>query len=870
MDIGKYKQAMRPKKYLDGKFVIYDETMPDASDAQLGARDEFAIGGGVIQGEDLGTREGFYEPKLVNDPKGKYSVKFPYKQDYGNPRFRGVQYGTKEEIEQLIKDRTIAADASYKKGVGKAAQIAKEKAEADIKKTIDSFIEQGDYENFKTKPYESQLQRKLPSGELRQSAGGRVNPKTFQYIRDMLDAGDFENLSRITGRSKEELINFNEKLPERGAVDIKLRAQRAGESNPRILTDEERRERGRAAYTTRKESESKAKKYASKQDLEDFSKIKKQRIRLNNYFAENPNAINDTEFGKEIKKLMDIRLDKEGNLVYNTRPDSYYVEKAKNKDIFDVFDVTPIKSKKQSTRFPVNLNITPKQFNGAFIEGQVDKYFRKGGRFEGNQEILNKVSNFLDQQGVRVELTDVGRIGAAPGVGVNRATGQFPTIYNTLKKMKIPDELLSDVNPVSKAVQLKESIPGLKFANEIDRPESAMTREMFDRFNKLRGVLIPGLEEIKDSLKKLPDDIKSKRYFTAALKGLGIVATPLIVSGMYNDFKSGKTVMETLERNLIGTDAIGGMKDIFALSPEEREARSVVKQAEMDEQIAQDFSGLDTDFQTPRVESKMSLEEALKEYEEGLKRVELEREQEEAGRAEGRASSFEGLKDLMLGERFQPQEIPQQFLASGGRVGFADGTPPDPSKRKFMKIMGALAAVPVIGKYFNLAKPLTKAAPAAVEAVRGIPPYFFKMVEKIKQFGDDVTKRFSTQEREQVYNYRTSDADYELYEDLNTGDVRLKVIKGDPDLPGYKEQELTLSKGKIDEATGNVPDAYDEYTVRSDFDGKMKDIDEGIEGIDDLIEDTIGFENVSIKELEDMGYDVNRLSPDFKKKLGIK
>ena len=27
--------------------------------------------------------------------------------------------------------------------------------------------------------------------------------------------------------------------------------------------------------------------------------------------------------------------------------------------------------------------------------------------------------------------------------------------------------------------------------------------------------------------------------------------------------------------------------------------------------------------------------------------------------------------------------------------------------------------------------------------------------------------------------------------------------------------------------TGRVPDEYDEYTVRSDFDGKMKDIDEG-------------------------------------------
>jgi len=63
MDIGKYKQAMRPKKYLDGKFVIYDETMPDASDAQLGAREEFAIGGGVIEGNDLGTREGFFNPR---------------------------------------------------------------------------------------------------------------------------------------------------------------------------------------------------------------------------------------------------------------------------------------------------------------------------------------------------------------------------------------------------------------------------------------------------------------------------------------------------------------------------------------------------------------------------------------------------------------------------------------------------------------------------------------------------------------------------------------------------------------------------------------------------------------------------------------
>jgi hypothetical protein len=341
-----------------------------------------------------------------------------------------------------------------------------------------------------------------------------------------------------------------------------------------------------------------------------------------------------------------------------------------------------------------------------------------------------------------------------------------------------------------------------------------MTREMFDRFNKLRGVLIPGLEEIKDSLKKLPDDIKSKRYFTAALKGLGIVATPLIVSGMYNDFKSGKTVMETLERNLIGTDAVGGMKDIFALSPEEREARSVVKQAEMDEQIAQDFSGLDSDFQTPKVKSKMSLEEALKEYEEGLSRVELEREQEEAERAEGRASSFEGLKDLMLGKRFQPQEISRDFLAEGG-------PPDDPSKRKFMKIMGALAAVPVIGKYFSLAKPL---APAVSRAVDGVPDFIFDLVAKVKAKAVEKGMKYFTGNKADEFADVYQADNYVVTEQGNKTIIR--EVDQDGDML-YKENQIEI---EVDPETGGV--TYNEASARPDAEGKLKDVEEFIDDID--------------------------------------
>ena len=798
MDIGKYKQAMRPKKYLDGKFVIYDETMPDASDAQLGARDTFAMGGETVARENFG--EGT-KIKLVQ------FVENFVKQNNRQPTIMEIADGAK------------ASTASIKKYLKEGVDF-----------TVASKLEA------------AKLGGKKPTGIT------KVSDKLVKEFKDLKIKGISTSVETTKAGSKSFRIRFDKKL---GLKDIFVPAT---EENLNNLKSE-------VAQII--DSDNYSKNITPFQTDADKRKIRQFKEAL--YKKQDPYGVykalqeyKTEKFPGTLSKEIQIQ---HGQPKFTTQTLSRFGLIPADVNVSAPVEKTErirnnaLKIAMSKLNNP-NRSIADKE---KIIEEFNDTMKGLRGQLKGTpaQGLVNFELLDIDQDGNITKLKDTG-FNPKKGMAYGEALGKLDLAKITKEQA---DEIINLGKQKIDAEAIK--LQGLTTADKIQRPESAMTREMFDRFNKLKGVLIPGLEEIKDSLKKLPDDIKSKRYFTAALKGLGIVATPLIVSGMYNDFKSGKTVMETLERNLIGTDAVGGMKDIFALSPEEREARSVVKQAEMDEQIAQDFSGLDSDFQTPKVKSKMSLEEALKEYEEGLSRVELEREQEEAERAEGRASSFEGLKDLMLGKRFQPQEISRDFLAEGG-------PPDDPSKRKFMKIMGALAAVPVIGKYFNLAKPLTKAAPAAVETVKSIPPYFFKMVEKVKQFGDDVTKRFATQEREQVYNYRTSDADYELYEDLNTGDVRLKVIKGDPDFPGYKEQELTLTKGKIDETTGNVPDEYDEYTVRSDFDGKMKDIDEGIEGIDDLIEDTIGFENVSIKELKDMGYDVNRLSPGFKKKLGIK
>ena len=65
-----------------------------------------------------------------------------------------------------------------------------------------------------------------------------------------------------------------------------------------------------------------------------------------------------------------------------------------------------------------------------------------------------------------------------------------------------------------------------------------------------------------------------------------------------------------------------------------------------------------------------------------------------------------------------------------GRTGFADG-PEDPSKRKFMKIMGGLASLPLVGRFFDVAQMAEKAAPAVVEGAKSVPPYFLNLVEKI-------------------------------------------------------------------------------------------------------------------------------------------
>ena len=189
------------------------------------------------------------------------------------------------------------------------------------------------------------------------------------------------------------------------------------------------------------------------------------------------------------------------------------------------------------------------------------------------------------------------------------------------------------------------------------------------------------------------------------------------------------------------------------------------------------------------------------------------------------------------------------------------------SRRDFLKVAGAGGAV-AIAKLLGIGDDLatvTKVAEKAVPKTSTVPPYFFTLVDKIKRLGTDNTKGLATVDREIVYVYKN----YELYEDLSTGNIRINKKSGDPENFGYKEEEMVYVKGQGDEMTkGTPPDEYDEFTVSADMDGKMKVVDEGLEDIDDLIEE-VGAKNITIKDLEAMGYEIDRLPVSVQRKLGI-
>ena len=192
-------------------------------------------------------------------------------------------------------------------------------------------------------------------------------------------------------------------------------------------------------------------------------------------------------------------------------------------------------------------------------------------------------------------------------------------------------------------------------------------------------------------------------------------------------------------------------------------------------------------------------------------------------------------KEKDLADKLKDFDGDPDALASGGVVALAEGGPSDPSKRKFIKILGGLASIPILGRFITPVKQAAEVAPAAVEAVKGVPSYFFKLADKIRRLGEDAPGLTSI-ERETGKKFKN----YEMVENTD-GEIVIKKnttgssVIGDDVVEGIKSEEVMVYKPKKRTEDGILNEDYQEITVKPDYEGKMKDVEDGLETVEDIL-----------------------------------
>ena len=174
--------------------------------------------------------------------------------------------------------------------------------------------------------------------------------------------------------------------------------------------------------------------------------------------------------------------------------------------------------------------------------------------------------------------------------------------------------------------------------------------------------------------------------------------------------------------------------------------------------------------------------------------------------------------------QFRPKFIKE--YAEGGRIGFQGG---GMGRRAFLKLLAALSGgiagikSGILGLSEGAGKKAVTETIKKAGAANEVPPYFFKLVDKIKTLGDET---LASQDKAIAKKYK----DYVMEEDF-AGNITIIKKESLTDNPypkdvymSYKVDEVPV-KGK----TGSTKvEEYEEFTARPDGDGKMKDVDDGV------------------------------------------
>jgi len=166
----------------------------------------------------------------------------------------------------------------------------------------------------------------------------------------------------------------------------------------------------------------------------------------------------------------------------------------------------------------------------------------------------------------------------------------------------------------------------------------------------------------------------------------------------------------------------------------------------------------------------------------------------------------------------------------------------DAGRRAFLKLLATLTGGAAAFKTGILGLGEGAGKKAVTETIKQAagsgnpPPYFFKLVDKIKTLGDDT---MATQDKAIAKKYK----DYVMEEDF-AGNI--EIIKKGDDIAGNKIEDVYM-RYTVDEVPlrgkkgSSKVEEYEEFTARPDAEGKMKDVEPGVP--DEVVQEGTMFED---------------------------
>ena len=517
---------------------------------------------------------------------------------------------------------------------------------------------------------------------------------------------------------------------------------------------------------------------------------------LNEKIRQNPDIILKNE---TLMDQLSTQVDKDGNLV-KVKPS---LQDIKNRGIFEIEHQRDIYKQGKMKDFPYNRNLI------------LGPYNRTGGFKESAEKFIEKNPDPSNPK-VQAILEKADELGVT--IRPNVPEGTFPTKALGYKQAG---------DPIKKFIEAAKKVTPALASNDLGIPSYTKDIDMAKKalgVKELKSELFPGARATGEFISGMAEDVASKSYGKLAFKSLGALGVGYGIYDAGVAFQEGKSVPEMAFR-FVGVDPLYNTIKKYQRLPED--AQEIQKKINAQQSFDMSQSemmdeGLVGMRGRPEVteEEKMYLNNQYQIVEEKIK-------QEDKDRAEGRSGILNMIRQKVFDTTGQPYSV---AFANGGRVSLEKGgKPKDFGRRRFLKFTGQgitlLGTLPFLGKFI---KPIAKEAPEMLEVISrsadNVPDYLLDLIGKVKMMGKSkILGKADNPDGFVQYDL----GEYTVVDSANSTRIKKTNYGSAGDEIGIKnELEMEIRK---DPETGALE--YDEVEVFPDAEGKMKEVEFGIEDV---------------------------------------